>query len=479
MTGTVDEFRIYSAALTDAEVLDSFNAGPDAEISVEPAAPAPKVVWVSEWNADANGVVYDQGWIDLLEAEGYDVDANTAGNFIDFTESKIAELEAADIIIISRNSNSGNYAGDVNEVTQWNSFTTPIIMLTPWIARSNRWEWINSTTIEEYYPETFMDVVAVDHPVFEGITTEAIDTLNIVDVIDETVDSGQNSFIITTDVGNGTLLARRMDDGSIWIAEWEAGVVCYEGAIQVPAGKRMLFTAGGGGGQTAGSMNLNADGQKMFLNAVKYMLPVKPVDPGTDNLVAYYPLDGDVLDASGNGLDGTIMGDPNFVEGIIGMGLKLDGVDDYVDCGNNPLFDFTEQITLATWVNVNDFGNGQNDPWVNKGDHSWCIKGHRTGYAIEFFVYEGTWNWISAEVGDLNNQWHHVAGTFDGTQLKIYVDSAEVATKDYVGGIATSVHNVAIGTNTEAAGRFSEGILDEVRIYNKALSAEEILYIAQ
>ncbi|MBN2181675.1 MAG: LamG domain-containing protein, partial [Sedimentisphaerales bacterium] len=227
-----------------------------------------------------------------------------------------------------------------------------------------------------------------------------------------------------------------------------------------------------------GVLNLNDDGKKLFLNAMKYLIPAKPVDPGTDNLVAYYPLDGDTLDASGNGLDGTIMGDPNFVEGIIGMGLQLDGVDDYVDCGNNPLFDITEQITLATWVNVNDFGNGQHNPWVSKGDHSYCLKGCRTGNAIEFDVYESGWKWINAEVGAINNEWHHAAGTFDGAQLKVYLDGELISTKDVAPGIATSVHNVAIGTNTEASGRFSEGIQDEVRIYNRALTAEEILYIA-
>jgi hypothetical protein len=354
-------------------------------------------------------------------------------------------------------------------------------MLTPWIARSNRWEWINSTTIEEYYPETFMDVVAVDHPVFAGITTEAIDELNIVDVIDETVDSGQNSFIITPDVGNGTLLARRMDDGSIWIAEWEAGVVCYEGATQVPAGKRMLFTAGGGGGQTAGSMNLNADGQTMFLNAVMYMLPLKPVDPGTDNLIAYYPLDGDVLDASGNGLDGTIMGDPNFVEGIAGMALQFDGVDDYVDFGNDPLFDLTgSEVTLSLWVNTQDIGSGQDNPWLGKGDTSYMIKGFRTGNQIEFFIYDGGWNSSYADVGtEFNGDWHHVAGAFDGSQFKIYVDSAEAVSLDYAGvGIVNNEYNVSMGTNTQASGRFAETIIDEAMIYNRALTAEEILYLA-
>jgi len=130
-------------------------------------------------------------------------------------------------------------------------------------------------------------------------------------------------------------------------------------------------------------------------------------------------------------------------------------------------------------VNVNDIGNGENDPWVGKGDHSYMLKGHRTGNQIEFFVYSGGWQTAHADVGDsFNGVWHHVAGTFDGSQLKIYVDGALMVTSDFVGGIDPSVHNVAIGTNTESGGRFSEGIHDEVMIYNRALSAGEVMYLA-
>jgi hypothetical protein len=298
---TAETAGMYDLSADGAQIL--LNA---VAYMITPPESKGNIVWVSEWNSNPDtGLPYDQGWIDLLRAGGYVVDANTAGTYVDFTEGKIANLESADMIIISRNSNSGGYAGDVNEVTQWNSFETPIIMMTPWIARSNRWEWINSTSINEYDPETFMDVVAVDHPVFAGITTEAIDTLNIVDVIDENVDLGQNSFIITPDVGNGNLLAQRMDDGSIWIAEWEAGIPCYADSTQIPAGRRMLFTAGGGGGQTAGSMNLNADGQKMYLNAIKYMLAPEPVSIEVENFSFELPGTEKIKGWNGEGVSDT------------------------------------------------------------------------------------------------------------------------------------------------------------------------------
>jgi hypothetical protein len=248
------------------------------------SAPAQTIVWISETNADAQSVYFDQGWIDLLEDAGYTVDFRP-GEWMTLDVDKLATLESADLIIASRNSNSGNYASDATEVTQWNSVPTPLIMMTAYWCRNNRWLWINDTTIEEYAAEAMMQVVDSAHPVFEGIKP----VNGLVDVIDETVNSGQNSFILTNNVGNGTLIAQREDNQAVWIAEWAADVEFYEGSGQIPAEKRMLFLAGGGGGQEAGSLNLNDDGIKMFLNAVKYMIG------GGSRLKAYgpNPADGD------------------------------------------------------------------------------------------------------------------------------------------------------------------------------------------
>jgi hypothetical protein len=207
-----------------------------------------------------------------------------------------------------------------------------------------------------------------------------------------------------------------------------------------------------------------------------------PVDPGSDGLVAYYAMENNTDDSSGNELHGTIFGDPTFVEGPAGYGtaMAFDGVDDYVDFGNDPLFDITEQVTLALWVNTQDIGTGQDNPWLGKGDTSYMIKGFRTGNQIEFFIYDGGWNSSFADVGDsFNGEWHHAAGTFDGEQFLIYVDGELETTLGYEGvGIVPNTYNVAIGTNTQASGRFSESIMDEAVIYNRALSAGEVRYLA-
>jgi len=235
-------------------------------------APAATIAWVSEWNVDANDVPYDQGWIDLLESQGYTVDANVAGNYMTLDDDKIETLKAADLIIVSRNSNSGNYIDEGDELNQWNSMPTPMILMTAYLVRNNRWQWVDTNDYEQYAPITQMDVVDTSHPIFAGVTTEAVGTKNLVEVINENVDEGTNTFITFADAGNGTVLARRSDDGRIWIAEWYNGTHFHENTTQVPARKRMLFSAGGGGGQEAGSMNFTDAGQTIFLNAVAYML---------------------------------------------------------------------------------------------------------------------------------------------------------------------------------------------------------------
>ena len=77
-------------------------------------------------------------------------------------------------------------------------------------------------------------------------------------------------------------------------------------------------------------------GEVMFLADLR----ATPVDPGTNGLVALYSLDGDTNDGSGNELHGTIVGEPVFVEGQVGMALELDGVDDHVNLGNPAVLDF-------------------------------------------------------------------------------------------------------------------------------------------
>ncbi|MBN2181039.1 MAG: LamG domain-containing protein, partial [Sedimentisphaerales bacterium] len=152
--------------------------------------------------------------------------------------------------------------------------------------------------------------------------------------------------------------------------------------------------------------------------------------------------------------------------------------DEYVDCGNNAAFDITDAITLSAWIKTADSGNGENNPFVSKGNSAYAIK-HYSGNNLQFFIYDGNWFNANAAVdSSFNGDWRHVAGTYDGSELRLYVDGGLRDTNTHAGTIEVHTDNLAIGWNSEETGRFYNGAIDEVKIFNRALSEGEILFLA-
>jgi hypothetical protein len=274
---------------------------------------------------------------------------------------------------------------------------------------------------------------------------------------------------------NGTKVLYDGDQANIAVRRWTQWNIDLT-SLGVNLGNVTTFSIGfERTGATGGSGVVFIDDIRLYRTAPP--IPV-PTEPAVTGLVAYYSFENNVQDGSGNGLDGTVMGEPTFVAGVTGLALALDGVDDYVDCGNSASFDITEEITLSAWVNTSDSGNGEHNPFVGKGDHTYAIK-HSDANNIQFFIYDGEWFTANVEVDEsFNGDWRFVAGTYDGNELKIYIDGGLRDVTAHVGAIETTTDNLAIGTNSEASGRFYSGVIDEVRIYNRALSEGEILYLA-
>jgi hypothetical protein len=218
----------------------------------------------------------------------------------------------------------------------------------------------------------------------------------------------------------------------------------------------------------------------------------EPVNPGTAGLVASYTLDGDVLDSSGNGNDGTLVGDPNFVEGQTGMALDLDGIDDLVELGK---FDVVGQITLAAWIMPDDFEINdariitKANEW--SGDNHWWMVSTISETSLRFRLKTDEGPTTATLVSDPVLEagvFAHVAATWDGSMMRIYKDGVEVASQEK-GGTAVAVDpdiSAAIGSQPSDAFasdpshvvKFFDGLIDDVRIYDRALSETEIRYLA-
>ncbi len=199
-----------------------------------------------------------------------------------------------------------------------------------------------------------------------------------------------------------------------------------------------------------------------------------------EGLIAYWAFDegaGNVaLDSSGNGNNGTIQGNPQWVTGQIGSALDFDGDGDFVDCGNDAIFDVTEELTIAVWVNLRSIP-GDWRAIIAKGDDAWRLATNGAAQTMDFAWTGSSRNYMNvASTTALSfNEWYHVCGVYSNADGgRIYVDGTDEAFVADTGGITTGTYPVYIGDNSQNTGRFWDGLIDDLQVYARALSPDEI-----
>jgi predicted small secreted protein len=200
------------------------------------------------------------------------------------------------------------------------------------------------------------------------------------------------------------------------------------------------------------------------------------------NLVGLWHFDGDALDSSGNGNNGTLhnfMSPHGWVSGIFGQALSFDGINDYVDCGSNVgSFDLLDPFTIEAWINpaLNNKNNViYGNAWAEPGYHVRVTLENKVRFILiqTGSIYKG----IDSSV--LTDGWHHIAAVWNGTSVKIYVDGEDDSQIAIENGIVTTIMttaNTKIGLDTTPAAHYFNGIIDEVRIWDGALTNTEIEY---
>jgi len=213
---------------------------------------------------------------------------------------------------------------------------------------------------------------------------------------------------------------------------------------------------------------------------------IKAVAPDPAGLAAHYPFEGNAINASGSAPagNGILVGDPAYQAGVFGQAIELDGIRDYVNCGNGYLFNVPKQLTIAAWIKVNNFDK-KYQTIISKGDNSWRLARAGDSGSIEF-ACSGTatnkWDgvgevpWAITGSTSINDgKWHHIAGVFDASALYLYIDGALESAKAAGSSVDVSNYDVYIGENAQAPGRQWNGLIDDVRIYNYSLSQAEIV----
>jgi hypothetical protein len=203
----------------------------------------------------------------------------------------------------------------------------------------------------------------------------------------------------------------------------------------------------------------------------------KPVMAKTDNLVGWWKLDdensGTAVDYSGWDHDGTLMGDPKWVDGAQGGAMEFDGQDDYVD--TNYATDLATW-TVCAWVTSPQAPAATSPTGPVHREKNFQIDWNHTGDAFRGAAaldIGGTW--YSTTFGNLmGGTWYHLAATFDGTALVTYVNGELAATNTAAIGTPDAETATLKFARHAAAAQFFAGTVDDVRLYDKALTADEI-----
>ena len=181
-----------------------------------------------------------------------------------------------------------------------------------------------------------------------------------------------------------------------------------------------------------------------------------------------------VADSSGRGNGGTVSGATWTAAGRNGRALSFDGVDDWVTVPDAPSLDLSAAMTLEAWVKPDLLSK----PW-----QSLFVKEAPNSFAYALYLTAGGTSQLNAWWTDVQHLyvppvqqgvWTHVAVTAGANTMRIYVNGTQVRSKTISGSLPATSGVLRIGGNAVWSNEFFDGTLDDVRIYNRALSAAEV-----
>jgi len=272
---------------------------------------------------------------------------------------------------------------------------------------------------------------------------------------------------------NTTKITYPRDPANITLDTWQAWNIDLT-SININLQSITKLTLGVEGNSASGMILI--DDIKLHPEAGEVIVPV---DPGTDGLKAHYTFEGHANDVTGNGNHGVVNGDAQFAAGQNGSALDCDGVDDYVSTGKTASdlgIGGNNARTVSSWVFTRSFANG--------GIYDVGARAVGQDFSLRTLTTENNWR-VQYWGGDFDadftldtlGKWVHFTHVHDGVSTKIYAN-----------GMLILDHEVTLDTldtNPFQVGRYGwepgdyfEGPIDEVRVYNRALSAGEALFLA-
>ena len=287
-------------------------------------------------------------------------------------------------------------------------------------------------------------------------------------------------------------------DGS-WMRQYVDGVLLNEGSFSGKTlGNNQPFVIGQGKGYPGGNLETGyfhgLVDEVAFFNRPLLAEEIaaiynagsagkcRPCAAPPSEMVSWWSGENSALDRAGTN-DGALMNEATYGTGRVGQAFSLDGVDDYITVPNNPSLN-PSTITVNAWILSNNSPGTYAPPIVQKSDYrGYTLELTADSSQVKFWVkLEKTnpdWtNWVGSPGGTLTpGTWTHVAGIYDGTAVSLYMNGQLIGSTPEVASIVHSESDLNIGRNSYETRPFFKGLIDEVGIFNRALSPEEIAAI--
>lgn len=186
----------------------------------------------------------------------------------------------------------------------------------------------------------------------------------------------------------------------------------------------------------------------------------------TDGLVGWWPLNGNANDITVNGNNGTVYG-ATVASGLDQLCYSFTYTTDYIQLDPSAL-SYNKAVTISSWAYSNDITKAQN---IISRNPPYFLR--ITSSTLRCAIYTGTWIFANGIIPLLSNTWYHLVLTYDGAYMKGYVN-AQLDINSAKTGDMQTFGDLRIGYTTGGEDAPFDGKIQDVRIYNRALSAEEV-----
>ncbi|MCR4284168.1 MAG: fibronectin type III domain-containing protein [Parcubacteria group bacterium] len=203
----------------------------------------------------------------------------------------------------------------------------------------------------------------------------------------------------------------------------------------------------------------------------------------TTSLLGYWKFDETTgvtaVDNSGGGNTGTLLNSPVWTTGKVSGGLSFDGVDDAVQIADGGAFNFgSGDFTVSAWFKTSSIQTKNIiSKYIGSGRYAFNLQVGGSGL-ISFMSSDGASKQIgAADTPYEDGAWHHIVGVKDSAQLTLYIDNVLKGSTPFGGTVENSNYKTYIGArgyNNLPQDNYFPGLLDDVRIYNRALTQSDV-----